>query len=48
MTAPIASGWNKVARWDLHPLEKAAFARRTPLSVIQQLDPDVVCAFGIA
>ena len=29
MTAPIASGWS-VAGWDLHPLESAAFARRTP------------------
>src|ERR1700692_4262158 len=29
MTAPIASGWS-VAGWGLHPLESAAFARRTP------------------
>jgi hypothetical protein len=28
-TAPIASGWS-VAGWGLHPLESAAFARRTP------------------
>jgi hypothetical protein len=31
MTAPIASGWS-VAGWDLHPLESAAFARRTPMA----------------
>jgi hypothetical protein len=30
MTAPIASGWSEFAGWDLHPLESAAFARRTP------------------
>ena len=30
MTAPIASGWSKIAGWDFHPLENAAFARRTP------------------
>jgi hypothetical protein len=29
MTAPIASA-GAVARWDLHPLESAVFARRTP------------------
>jgi len=34
MTAPIASGWS-VAGWDLHPLESAAFARRTPDAVIR-------------
>src|SRR3981189_2733035 len=33
MTAPIASGWS-VAGWGLHPLESAAFARRTPTAVI--------------
>src|SRR6266481_9496253 len=33
MTAPIASGWS-VAGWGLHPLEGAAFARRTPQAVI--------------
>src|SRR6266403_5548557 len=33
MTAPIASGW-AVAGWDLHPLESAAFARRTPEAVV--------------
>ena len=31
MTAPIASGWSKIAGWDLHPLRNAAFARRTPI-----------------
>jgi len=30
MTAPIASGWNENCRWDSHPLENAALARRTP------------------
>jgi len=30
MTAPIASGWSEFAGWGLHPLESAAFARRTP------------------
>jgi hypothetical protein len=30
MTAPIASGWSKIAGWVSHPLENAAFARRTP------------------
>ena len=34
MTAPIASGWSKIAGWDSHPLKNTAFARRTPLSVI--------------
>src|SRR3954447_12978666 len=31
MTAPVASGGG-VAGWDLHPLESAAFPRRTPQS----------------
>jgi hypothetical protein len=30
MTAPIASGWSEVAGRASHPLESAAFARRTP------------------
>jgi hypothetical protein len=30
MTYPIASGWSKIAGWVSHPLENAAFARRTP------------------
>ena len=30
MTAPIASGWSEFAGWGLHPLESAAFTRRTP------------------
>jgi hypothetical protein len=34
MTAPIASGWSEFAGWGLHPLESAAFARRTPIRVI--------------
>jgi hypothetical protein len=29
IAAPVASGWS-VAGWDLHPLESAALARRTP------------------
>jgi hypothetical protein len=29
-TAPIASGWSKIAGRDSHPLENAALARRTP------------------
>src|SRR6267143_5042520 len=33
MTAPIASGWS-VAGWGLHPLESAAFARRTQIAVV--------------
>ena len=43
MTAPIASGWS-VAGWDLHPLESAAFARRTPEAVIRS--PRPYCAPG--
>ena len=31
MTTPIASGWSEIAGWVSHPLENAAFARRTPL-----------------
>ena len=34
MTAPVASGWSEFAGWDLHPLESAAFARRTPDAVV--------------
>jgi hypothetical protein len=30
MAAPIASGWSKIAGWDLHPLRNAALTRRTP------------------
>lgn len=30
MPAPVASGWS-IAGWAFHPLESAAFARRTPL-----------------
>ena len=32
ITAPIASGRSTIAGWDSHPLENAAFARRTPKS----------------
>ena len=35
MTAPIASGWSNIAGWDSHPLRNAAFARRTPTTVIR-------------
>jgi len=27
--APVASGWSILAGWDSHPLESAAFSRRT-------------------
>jgi len=40
MTAPIASGGSDVAGWGLHPLESAAFARRTPIPGVPVLDPD--------
>jgi hypothetical protein len=36
MTAPIASGWSKIAGRDSHPLRNAAFARRTPILGIQR------------
>jgi hypothetical protein len=35
VTAPIASGRSKIAGWVSHPLENAAFARRTPTLAIQ-------------
>jgi hypothetical protein len=35
MTAPIASGWSNIAGWASHPLENAAFARRTPIPDLQ-------------
>ena len=31
MTAPVASGGSEFAGWGLHPLESAAFARRTSI-----------------
>jgi hypothetical protein len=37
MTAPIASGWSKIAGWDFHPLRNAAFARRTPTADIEPI-----------
>jgi hypothetical protein len=40
MTAPITSGWSKIAGWDSHPLENAAFARRTPKSEVQDFSLD--------
>jgi hypothetical protein len=36
MTAPIASGWSKIAGWDSHPRGNAAFARRTPLLAVHE------------
>jgi hypothetical protein len=36
MTAPIASGWSG-CRVGLHPLESAAFARRTPEADLKQV-----------
>jgi len=34
ITAPIASGRSKIAGWVSHPLENAAFARRTPIPAV--------------
>jgi hypothetical protein len=34
MTAPVASGWSEFAGWGFHPLESAAFARRTSIAVM--------------
>src|SRR6266436_7380935 len=42
MTAPVASGWSS-CRVDLHPLESAAFPRRTP---ILDFAPNGVCGVG--
>ncbi len=36
MTAPIASGWSVLAGWASHPLESAAFSRRTPETAIDR------------
>jgi len=36
MTAPITSGWSKIAGWDSHPLRNAALARRTPSPDLQR------------
>src|SRR5260221_7118280 len=36
MPAPVASGWSDLAGWGLHPLESAAFSRRTWRAEIQQ------------
>ena len=35
MTAPVASGWS-VHGWDLHPLEGAAFSRRTQIADVHR------------
>jgi len=45
MTAPIASGWSE----GLHPLESAAFARRTPKADLPTpaLQKTVLGAFGL-
>jgi len=37
MTAPIASGGSEFTGWGLHPLESAAFARRTPGADIRKI-----------
>jgi hypothetical protein len=34
MTAPTASGWSNIAGWVSHPLENAAFSRRTPIFAV--------------
>ena len=34
MPAPVASGWSDLAGWALHPLESAAFSRRTQIAVV--------------
>jgi len=38
ITAPIASGRSKIAGWVSHPLENAAFARRTPTPAIRKTE----------
>ena len=35
MPAPVASGWSDFAGWASHPLESAAFSRRTPITVVR-------------
>jgi len=40
ITAPIASGRSKIAGWDSHPLENAAFARRTPQIALHFIQPE--------
>jgi hypothetical protein len=37
MTAPVASGWSELAGWGFHPLESAAFARRTSGADIRKI-----------
>ena len=34
MPAPVASGWSDFAGWASHPLESAAFSRRTPIPAV--------------
>ena len=48
ITAPIASGRSKIAGWDSHPLENAAFARRTPIVAVhaQQFVPTLSARTG--
>jgi hypothetical protein len=36
MTAPTAYGWSNIAGWVSHPLENAAFARRTPTPALPE------------
>ena len=35
---PVASGWSRLPEWDLHPLERAAFSRRTREAVVADRD----------
>ena len=43
MTAPVASGGSEFAGWDLHPLENAAFARRTSVAEILRRHKSFCC-----
>ena len=40
MTAPVASGWSDIAGWASHPLESAAFSRRTPIPALARPRPN--------
>jgi hypothetical protein len=44
ITAPIASGWSEFAGWVSHPLENAAFARRTPKPEVRHIVINIVCS----
>src|SRR5260221_1700852 len=44
MPAPVASGWSDLAGWGLHPLESAAFSRRTwKTAICLSLAPRCAC-----